>query len=135
MTHIPDSCYYLIIIVILSFSQVKIYIFIQMTIMSDIRKLEMLIQQEEERGKEIEEKITHEMSLLEEAEHWKLIVTKQILVEQLDEVRKDNMLKEQKLLNIRKWKECTLGEVHKLEEEFAARVSYLVLHYIFSCIF
>ena len=45
MTHIPDSCYYLIIIAILSFSQVKMYVFIQTIIMSDIGKLEMLIQQ------------------------------------------------------------------------------------------
>ena len=55
MIHIPDSCYYLIIIVILSFSQVKIYVFIQTMIMCDITKLEMLIQQEEERGEELAE--------------------------------------------------------------------------------
>ena len=71
------------------------------------------------------------MRLLEEAEHQKLIVTRQILEERLHEVRKDNVLKEQELLNIRKQKECTLGEVHQLEEEFVARVSYLVLHHIF----
>ena len=75
------------------------------------------------------------MRLLEEAEHQKLIVTRHILEERLHEVIKDNMLREQKLLNIRKWKEHTLGEVHELEEEFAPRVSYLVLHRIFSCIF
>ena len=79
--------------------------------------------------------ITHEMRLLEEAEHQKLIIMRQILEERLHELRNDNMLKEQKLLNIRKWKECTLGEVHELEEQFATRVSYLVLHCIFSCIF
>ena len=44
------------------------------------------------------------------------------------------MLQEEKLLNIRKCKEHTL-EVCELEKEFAARVSYLVLHSIFSCIF
>ena len=58
MTHIPDSWYCPIIIVILSFSGVKIYVFIQTTIICYIRKLEMLIQQEEERDKELEEKIT-----------------------------------------------------------------------------
>ena len=36
------------------------------------------------------------------------------------------MLKEEKLLDMRKCKECTLGEVCELEQEFAARVSYLV---------
>ena len=74
------------------------------------------------------------MRLLEEAEHWKLIVKRQILEERMHELRKDK-LKEQKLFNIRKLKEHTLGEVHELGEEFAARVSYLVLHCIFSCIF
>ena len=43
-------------------------------------------------------------------------------------------MKEWKFLDIRKWKDSTLGEVHKLEEQFATRVSYLVLHCIFSCI-
>ena len=75
------------------------------------------------------------MRLLEEAEHQKLIIMRQILEERLDELRNDNMMKEWKLLDIRKWKESTLGEVHELEEQFAARVSYLVLHCIFSCIF
>ena len=56
------------------------------------------------------------MRLLEEGEHQKLIVTREILKERLHEVRKDNMLKEQKLLNIKKWKEHTLGEVHALHE-------------------
>ena len=102
--------------------------------MSDIGKLEMLICQEEERGDKLEQKITCDMRLLEEAEHWKLIVMRQILEERLHELRKD-MLKEWKLFNIRKWKDSTLGELHELEEEFAARVSYLVLHCIFSCIF
>ena len=103
--------------------------------MSHIRKLEVLIQQEMERGEELEEKIRYEMKLLEEAEHRKLIVRRQILEEQLHAVKKDNMLKEEKLLNIRKCKEHTLGEVSELEKEFAARVSYLVLHHIFLCIF
>ena len=75
------------------------------------------------------------MRLLEEAEHWKLMIMRQILEERLHELRQDNTMKEQKLLDIRKWKESTLGEVHELEEQFAARVSYLVLHCIFSCIF
>ena len=64
MTHIPDSCYYLTIIVILSFSQVKMYVFVHMIIMTDIAKLQILIQQEEERGDDLEQKITHEMRLL-----------------------------------------------------------------------
>ena len=135
MTHIPDSCYYLIIIVILSFSQVKMYVFIHTIIMTDIAKLQILIKQEEERGDELEQKITHEMRLLEEAEHQKLIIMRQILEQRLNELRKDNMMKEQKLLDIWKWKESTFREVHELEKQFAARVSYLVLHHIFSRIF
>ena len=75
------------------------------------------------------------MKLLEEAENQKLILRRQILEEQLHAVKKENMLIEEKLLHIRKCKECTLGEVFELEKEFAARVSYLVLHHIFSCIF
>ena len=75
------------------------------------------------------------MRLLEEAEHQKSVITRQILEGRLHELRKDTMMKEQKLLDIRKWKDGTLGEIHELEEQFAARVSYLVLHCIFPCIF
>ena len=106
-----------------------------MIIMTDITKLQRFIQQEEERGEELEQKFTEEMRLLEEAEHWKLVITRQILEERLHELRKDNMIKEQKLLDIRKWKDSTLGEIHDLEAQFAARISYLVLHHIFLCIF
>ena len=60
---------------------------------------------------------------------------RQILEEPLHAVKKENMLKEEKLLHIRKHKECTLGEVCELEKEFAAMVSYFILHHIFSCIF
>ena len=73
--------------------------------------------------------------LLKEAECRKLILQRQNLEEQLDALKRDNILKEEKLLDIRKCKECTLGEVCELEQEFAARVSYLVLHCSFSYIF
>ena len=132
MTHIPDSCYHLTIIVILSFSQVKTYVYVHTIIMTDIAQVQLLIQQEEERDDELEKKITHQMRLLEEAEHQKLIIMRQILEQRLDELKKENMMKEQKLLDIQKWKESTF---HELEEQFAARGSYLVLHCIFSCIF
>ena len=102
MTHIPDSCYHITIIVILSFSQVKAYVYVHMIIMTDIAQLQILIQQEEERGDELEQKITHEMRLLEEAEHQKLIIQRQILEQRLDKLKKENMMKEQKLLDI--WK-------------------------------
>ena len=123
MTHIPDSCYHLTIV------------FVCMIIMMDIAKLQILIQQEVERGDQLEQKITHEMRLLEEAEHQKLTVMRQILEQRLDELQKENMMKEQRLLDIWKCKESTLGEIHELEEQFAAMVSYLVFHRIFSCIF
>ena len=103
--------------------------------MSHIRQLEVLIQQEVERNEELEAKNKYEMKLLEKAGHQKLILRGQILEEQLHAVKKENMLKEEKLLHIRKCKECTLGEVCELEKEFAARVSYLVLHHICLCIF
>ena len=76
MTYIPDSHYYLTIIVILSFSQVKMYVFVHTIIMTDIEKLQILTQQEEERDDKLEEKITHEMRLLEETEHQKVIITR-----------------------------------------------------------
>ena len=93
MTHIPDSCYHLTIIVILSFSQVKMYVYVHTIIMTDIAQLQILIQQEEERGDELAEKITHEMRLLEEAEHQKLIIMRQILKQKLDDLKKENMMK------------------------------------------
>ena len=82
MTHIPDSHFYLTIIVILSFSQVKTYVFLQTIIMTDIAKLQRLIRQEEERGDELEWKITHEMRLSAEAEHQKLVIMRKILEEE-----------------------------------------------------
>ena len=60
---------------------------------------------------------------------------RKILEQKLDELKKENMMKEQKLIEIQKWKTSMLGEVHELEEQFAARVGYLFLHCIFSCIF
>ena len=116
--------------------QSTIYIYITMT--SDITKLEVLIAQEEW-SEELGKKIKYEEKLWKEAEHCKLILQRQILEERLDALKRDNMLKEEKLLDMRTCKECMLGEVHELEQEFAARVSYLVLHgsfsYIFWCIF
>ena len=103
--------------------------------MSNITKLEVLIAQEEEHSEELGKKIEYEEKLLKEAEHRKLILQRQVLEEQLYALQRDNMLKEEKLLDIRKCKECTLGEVCELEEEFTARVSYLVLHGKFSYIF
>ena len=94
MIHIPDSCYHLTIIVILSFSQVKMYVYVHMIIMNNIAKLQILTQQEVERGDKLEQKITHEMRVLEEAEHQKLIIMRQILEQRLDELQKENMLKE-----------------------------------------
>ena len=103
--------------------------------MSHIRKLEFLIEQEEKRSDELGKKIKYEEKLLQEAEHCKLVLRRQMLEERLHAVKRDNILKEEKLLNMRKCKECTLREVCELEKEFAARVSYLVLYCIFSCIF
>ena len=112
-----------------------IYILYIIKMMSDITKLEVLIAQEEECSEELGKKIEYEEKLLKEAEHRKLILQRRVLEEQLYALQRDNMLKEEKLLDIRKHKEHTLGEVCELEEEFAARVSYLVLHGNFSYIF
>ena len=103
--------------------------------MSHIRKLEFLIEQEEKQSDELGKKIKYEEKLLQEAEDQKLVLRRQILEERLYAVKRDNMLKEEKLVNMRKRKEHTLREVCELEKEFAARVSYLVLYCILSCIF
>ena len=111
------------------------YAYVHMIIMSDIEQLQILIQQDEERGDELAEKIRHERRLLEEAEHQKLTIMRKILEQKLDELKKENMMKEQKLIEIQKCKASMLGEVHELEEQFATRLSYLVSQCIFSCIF
>ena len=103
--------------------------------MRDITKLEVLIAQEEEHSEVLGKKIEYEEELLKEAEHRKLILQRQVLEEQLYALQRSNMLKEEKLLDIRKCKEHTLGEVCELEEEYAASISYLVLHGNFSYIF
>ena len=105
---------------------------------TDITKLEVLIAQEEEHGVELGRKIAYEEKLLKEVESRKLILQRQVLEERLYELQRENILKEEKLIEIRKCKEHTLGEVSELEEEYAVRVSYLALHgnfsYIFWCI-
>ena len=101
----------------------------------DITKLEVLIAQEEVCGEELGRKIDYEEELLTEAEHRKLILQRQVLEEWLYALQRKNMLKEEKLLEIRKHKERTLGEVSELEDEFAVWVSYLVLHGNSSYIF
>ena len=102
-----------------------------MIIMSDIEQLQLLIQQEQERGDELAEKITHESRLLEESEHQKLTIMRKVLQQQLDELKEENMRKEWKFIEIQKWKVSMLGEVRELQEQFAASVIYLVLHCIF----
>ena len=102
---------------------------------SDFTKLEVLIAQEEEHGVELGRKIEYEEKLLKEVESRKLILQRQVLEEQVYALQRENILKEEKLLEIRKCKEHTLGEVLELEEEYAVRVSYLVLHGNFSHIF
>ena len=89
--------------------------------MSDITKLEVLIAQEEEHSEELGKKIEYEEKLLKEAEHRKLILQKQMVRIAAICIKRDNMLKEEKLLDIRKHKEHTLGEVCELEEEFAVK--------------
>ena len=71
---------------------------------SDITKLEVLIAQEEEHGEELGRKIEYEEKLLKEAESRKLILQRQVLEEQLYALQRENILKEEKLLEIRKHK-------------------------------
>ena len=75
------------------------------------------------------------MSLLQEAEDQKLSIMKKILQHKLHQLKKENQMREKKLHEVQKWKASIMEEVHDLEEQFAAMVSYLVLHCIFSCIF
>ena len=44
------------------------------------------------------------------------------------------MRKEQKLIEIKKWKESTVDEVNELKEKFAASVSFL-FYFVFSDVF
>ena len=97
--------------------------------MSDTEQLQILIQQEVERGDELVEKNRHERRLLAEAEHQKLNIMRKILQQKLDQLKKESMMKKQKLIEIQKSKASTLGEVH---EQYAVRVCYFVLFYIVS---
>ena len=106
---VSSWCYYLIIIVILSFSQVTVhYIYI----------LQEVLIAWEEQSEELGKKIKYEEKLLKEAECWKLVLQRQILEEWLDSLKRDNMLKEEKLLDMRKHKEHTLGEVCELGRNY-----------------
>ena len=54
----------------------------------------------------------------------------------MDGLKKENMMKEQKLVEIQKWKESALGEVHELEQQLAARgkifsfILYLLIYFL-----
>ena len=134
MTHIPDSCYHLTHYCY-TFSGKNVCVCTTI-IMTDIAQLQLLIQQEEERGDDLEQKITPEMRLLEEAEHQKLIIMRQILEQRLDELKKENMMKKQKILDIQKWKGSTLGEVHELGGAICSKgklfsfTSYLLMYFL-----
>ena len=54
-----------------------------------------------------------------------------MLQQQLAELQGQNILKEQQLIEILKWKVSTLEEVSELEEKFAASVSFSFVYCIF----
>ena len=54
-----------------------------------------------------------------------------MLQQQLAELQEQNMQKEEQLMEIQKWKVCTLEEASELEEKFAASVSFSFLYCIF----
>ena len=54
-----------------------------------------------------------------------------MLEQQLAELQEENMHKEEELMEIQKWKVCTLEEVYELEEKFAASVSFSFLYCMF----
>ena len=60
------------------------YCYIHTIIMSDIEQLQLLMQKEEERGNELEEQITYERRLLEEAEDQKVTIMRKMLQQQLE---------------------------------------------------
>ena len=99
--------------------------------MSDITELELLIKKEQQRGDELDKQMTNEQRLLEEAEDKKQKIIRRMLQQQLAEFQEQNMLNEQQLMEIQKWKVCTLEEVSELEEKFAASVSFSFLYCIF----
>ena len=92
--------------------------------MSDIEQLQLLIQKEEEKGDELEEQITNERRLLEEAEDQKQTIMRKMLQQQLEKLKEQNMRKEQMLIEIQKRKTSTLEAVHELEEKFVASASF-----------
>ena len=102
--------------------------------MSDIKELQLLIQKEQQRSDEMEEQIKNESRLLEEAEDQKRTIMRKMLQDQLEQLKEKNMRKDQKLIEIKKWKASSLEEVHELHEKFAASVSFL-FYFVFSDIF
>ena len=94
--------------------------------MSNIAELELLIAKEQQRGAELNKKMTNEWRLLQEAEDQKEKIIRRILEEQLAELQEENMCKEEELVEIQRWKVCTLEEVHELEEKFAASVKFFI---------
>ena len=91
---VSSWCYYLIIIVILSFSQVTVY-YIYIHYNDEwYHKTGSPYSMRRRASEELGKKIKYEEKLLKEAEHQKLILQRQILEEQLDALKRETCWKE-----------------------------------------
>ena len=102
---------------------------------SDIAELQLLIKKEEQRGDELDKKMTNKWRLLQDAEDKKWKIIRKMLQQQLAKLQEQNMIKEQQLIEIQKRKVCTLEEVFELEEKFAASGSFILYFLIFTGVF
>ena len=91
-----------------------------------------MIEQEKQKGSELDKQMNRERKLLEEAEEQKKKLMMQILKDELRDLKKRNEEKGKQLMKIKKHKISTLEEVANLESRFAESVSFSFLYDISS---
>ena len=99
--------------------------------MSDIAELQLLIKKEQQRGDELDEKMTNEQRLPEEAEDKKWKIIRKMLQQQLAELQEQNMIKEQQLIEIQKRKVCTWRKYLSWRRNLQQVQVFLFLYCIF----
>ena len=100
--------------------------------MSDIEELRLLIEQEGQKGSELDKQMSRERKILEEAEEQKKKLMIQILKDELRDLKKTTEETGKQVMEIQKCKMSTLEEVANLESRFAVSVSFSFLYDISS---
>ena len=103
--------------------------------MSDIAELQLLIIKEQQRGNELDEKMTNEQRLLEEAEDKKCKIIREMLQQELAALQEQNMIKDQELIEIQKRKDVYFRGSFWVGGEICSKCKFFYFYIVFSDIY